>query len=132
MWDSYYLYASCILIISTGSALISLHETQSNNEEIRQMACYTCEVELMTGESSRRTVESSELVPGDVIVVPQGFSLPCDLILLTGTAIVNEAMLTGESVPVLKTSLPVSSEVYSDKDSDKHTLYGGTQVIQTR
>lgn len=42
----------------------------------------------------------------------------------------NESMLTGESVPVLKNSLPVSStESYSDKDSDGHTLHGGTMVI---
>ena len=55
------------------------------------------------------------------------------MILLTGSAIVNEAILTGESIPVLKTSHPVvSSEVYSENESEKHTLYGGTQVIQTR
>ena len=32
MWDAYYLYASCILFISTGSALYNLYETLSNNE----------------------------------------------------------------------------------------------------
>ena len=79
------------------------------------------------------TTDSSNLVPGDVAVIPQGSNLPCDFILLTGSAIVNEAMLTGESIPVMKSSLPiVSSEVYSDTESAKHTLYSGTGVIQTR
>jgi P-type E1-E2 ATPase len=73
------------------------------------------------------------LLPGDIIVVPEGRSLPCDLVLLTGTAIVNEAMLTGESVPVMKSSLPITStERYSTTTSGKYTLFGGTNVIQTR
>ncbi len=41
-------------------------------------------------------VSSEELVPGDVLVVPRnGMTMPCDSVLLTGNAIVNEAMLTG-------------------------------------
>ena len=65
--------------------------------------------------------------------MPESLSLPCDLILLTGSAIVNEAMLTGESIPVMKSSLPVQSkEIYSQKNSGKYTLFGGTSVIQTR
>ena len=78
-------------------------------------------------------MNSTELVPGDVVVVPEGASLPCDLVLLTGTAIMNESMLTGESIPVMKSSLPnVQSEVYSEKGAEKHTLFGGTIVIQTK
>ncbi len=78
-------------------------------------------------------IDSSELVPGDVCQVPEGSSLPCDLILLTGSAIVNEAMLTGESIPVMKSSLPVvSNQVYNEKHADKHTLFGGTSVVQVR
>ena len=66
-------------------------------------------------------VDSTQLVPGDVIVVPEGMSLPCDLVLLTGTAITNESMLTGESIPVMKSNLPnVSDEIYRDKGQDEH------------
>ena len=133
MWDLYYYYASCILVISTGSVLLSLCETISNHNQIRRMARYQCQVRLMQRNNTSREINSTELVPGDVVVVPEGSSLPCDVILLTGSAIVNESMLTGESIPVMKSSLPViSTEVYTDKGSEKHTLFGGTSVIQTR
>ena len=66
-------------------------------------------------------------------MVPEGKGLPCDLVLLTGSAIVNEAMLTGESVPVMKTSLPIiQSERYDPNSASKYTLFGGTSVIQSR
>lgn len=55
-------------------------------------------------------MNSRQLLPGDVIELPTGKVLPCDLILLTGSAIVNEAMLTGESIPVMKSSLPYNTD----------------------
>ena len=71
----------------------------------------------------RKQVNSDELVPGDIIEVPNRQTLPCDLILLQGSAVVNESMLTGESVPILKTSIPKDShDRYSDQGCDKYTL----------
>ena len=98
------------------------------------MARYSCMVERIDSDSgSSKILDSKELVPGDLIVVPEGKSLPCDLILLTGSTIINESMLTGESIPVLKNSLPSSSsQIYSDQQSESHILHGGTKVIQTR
>jgi len=130
MWDNYYYYASCILVISSASVILSLYETMSNHNEIRRMARYNCQVCLKSGQSTDNMVNSTELVPGDMVVVPEGTSLPCDLVLLTGSAIMNESMLTGESIPVMKSSLPnISSEIYSEKGAEKHTLFGGTIVV---
>uniref|UniRef100_A0A672H7F0 P-type ATPase A domain-containing protein n=1 Tax=Salarias fasciatus TaxID=181472 RepID=A0A672H7F0_SALFA len=80
---------------------------------------------------------STELVPGDVITVPaNGMIMPCDAVLVQGTCIVNESMLTGESVPVTKTSLPCAGEEaaaeYSPDEHKRHTLFCGTVVLQTR
>lgn len=42
-------------------------------------------------------------MPGDVILIPpHGCVMHCDAVLLNGTVIANESMLTGESVPVTK------------------------------
>jgi cation-transporting ATPase 13A3/4/5 len=89
---------------------------------------------MRSGEENALTsVKSSELVPGDVIEIPQSATMPCDLVLLTGSCIVNESMLTGESIPVIKNSLPyTSNDIYDPESDQKYTLYGGTEVIQTR
>lgn len=108
-------------------------ENIQNNTKIRKMARYTCKIQQKIPNGSIVNVVSSILLPGDIIVVPEGQPLPCDLVLLTGSAIVNEAMLTGESVPVMKSSLPIiNNEKYSPEHSGKYTLFGGTNVIQTR
>jgi len=96
------------------------------------MARYTCPVEIREKEGFRQ-VDSSQLVPGDVIKVPELTILPCDLILLSGNVIMNEAMLTGESVPVIKASLlNLADEIFNPKTCSKYMLSGGTGVVQTR
>ncbi|MCL4136628.1 UNVERIFIED_CONTAM: hypothetical protein GTU68_051500, partial [Idotea baltica] len=60
--------------------------------------------------------------------------MACDAVLISGNVIVNESMLTGESVPVTKTPLTLSEEgeTYSPERHKRHTLFCGTNVIQTR
>uniref|UniRef100_A0A668A832 ATPase 13A3 n=1 Tax=Myripristis murdjan TaxID=586833 RepID=A0A668A832_9TELE len=87
-------------------------------------------------------IMSTDLVPGDVVVIPgNGTIMPCDAVLVSGTCIVNESMLTGESVPVTKTNLPnpvpgekeaEADSAYSTEEHKRHTLFCGTNVIQTR
>ena len=78
------------------------------------MALYSCMVKVMRSgnENELTEVDSSDLVPGDVIEIPEMTSMPCDLALLTGSCIVNESMLTGESIPVIKNPIPFINDVY--------------------
>ena len=41
-------------------------------------------------------------------------------------------MLTGENVPVIKSSLPNTSDVYNEDTDKVHTIYGGTKVLMKR
>ena len=59
--------------------------------------------------------------------------MPCDLILLNGNVVMNESMLTGESIPVLKNSLPFNNVPYNpNEDGKQYTLFAGTFCIETR
>ena len=57
--------------------------------------------------------------------------MPCDAILLTGSVIINESMLTGESIPVIKSSLPLVDDTttFNIEDHSTYTLFSGTEVI---
>lgn len=85
---------------------------------------------------------SEQLVPGDVVSIarPPGggdMPIPCDCLVLRGSAVVNEASLTGESVPQMKDSLSVEA-VASDPnkpldiagDHKVNVLFSGTTLMQ--
>lgn len=59
--------------------------------------------------------------------------MACDAVLILGNCIVNESMLTGESIPITKTPLLFQEgEIFDVNKFKHHILYSGTKVIQTR
>ncbi|XP_029911888.1 polyamine-transporting ATPase 13A2 isoform X2 [Myripristis murdjan] len=133
MVDKYYYYASCIFLISVLSISISLYEIHKQSTTLRNMAQLITNVTVRRSSGEEECISSVELVPGDCLVIPQeGLLLPCDAALLAGECMVNESMLTGESVPVLKTPLPASEGRYSSDSERRHTLFCGTQLIQAK
>ena len=98
------------------------------------MAYYTCKVKVMrNGPGQPLTeVDSNELVPGDVIEIPEQCVMPCDLVVIGGSAIVNESMLTGESIPVIKNSMLPTTDIFDASTDSKYIIYSGTKTIQTK
>ena len=47
-------------------------------------------------------IESKDILIGDIVFIESNQKLTCDLLLLEGNCLVNEALLTGESVPINK------------------------------
>ena len=133
--DEYYYYAAAIVIMSLGGIISSVYQTRENQENLRATIQSTEKVTVKRRDDKFETISSDCLVPGDIIVVPpEGCEMTCDAVLIFGNAIVNESMLTGESVPVTKTVIPRHnrSEVFNDRDHQRHTLFRGTTVVQTR
>lgn len=78
---------------------------------------------------------SSELVPGDVIILPKhkmnkNYIMECDAVLMTGSCLMDESMLTGESVPVPKIPLVENpNTIYSPTVHKSNTLFSGTKLL---
>ncbi|XP_060054479.1 probable cation-transporting ATPase 13A4 isoform X3 [Erinaceus europaeus] len=83
-------------------------------------------------------LESRFLVPGDLLILTGNrLQMPCDAILIDGSCVVNEGMLTGESIPVTKTPLPKTEsaapwKTQYEADYKRHVLFCGTEVIQAK
>ncbi|KFY49750.1 hypothetical protein V496_09812 [Pseudogymnoascus sp. VKM F-4515 (FW-2607)] len=80
--------------------------------------------------------ESDKLLPGDLVSVgrtKEDSGVACDMLLVEGSAIVNEAMLSGESTPLLKDSVqlrPGDASIEPEGLDKNAFLYGGTKVLQ--
>ncbi|XP_037855587.2 polyamine-transporting ATPase 13A2 isoform X4 [Chlorocebus sabaeus] len=131
--DHYYWYALCIFLISAISICLSLYKTRKQSQTLRDMVKLSMRVCVCRPGGEEEWVDSSELVPGDCLVLPQeGGLMPCDAALVAGECMVNESSLTGESVPVLKTALPEGLGPYCAETHRRHTLFCGTLILQAR
>ncbi|XP_006898602.1 PREDICTED: probable cation-transporting ATPase 13A4 [Elephantulus edwardii] len=92
----------------------------------------------MAAEAEVQELESRFLVPGDLLILTGNkVQMPCDAILIDGSCVVDEGMLTGESIPVTKMPLPKMEsllpwKVQSEADYKRHVLFCGTEVIQAK
>nr|WP_208993792.1 MULTISPECIES: cation-transporting P-type ATPase [unclassified Labrenzia] len=78
-------------------------------------------------DGRRQSVDAADLVPGDIVLLEAGDRVPADLRLIEARGLkAEEAILTGESVPVEKGTAPVDRDVaFGDRTS---MLYSGTLV----
>ena len=66
-------------------------------------------------------ISSSKLRKGDIVIVETGQLIPADGTVIEGTALVNEAVITGESAPVIR-----------EAGGDRSAVTGGTTVLSDK
>uniref|UniRef100_A0A0A9XPD4 Cation-transporting ATPase n=2 Tax=Lygus hesperus TaxID=30085 RepID=A0A0A9XPD4_LYGHE len=130
--DKYYYYGVAIIIMSVFGISSSVVQTRRNQKNLHDTINQVDLVTVRRAGGHYDEVETTELVPGDIIVVSQSSIACCDALLLNGSCVVNESMLTGESVPVTKTSVKRLKRKLNVKDDGPNILYCGTQMIQTK
>ncbi|XP_029472626.1 probable cation-transporting ATPase 13A4 [Rhinatrema bivittatum] len=137
--EDYKEYAIAIIIMSVISIALTIYDLRQQSVKLHKLVESHNNIMATVCRKNEgcSKVESCHLVPGDILVLLGNTLLPCDAVLLSGGCIVNESMLTGESIPVTKTPLPCEDssmpwKKHSAEDFRRHVLFCGTEVIQTK
>ena len=95
--------SSIMFLLGIGELLEEWTHKKSVDDLARSMSLNVSKVWIKTPENQEILVESSKIEKGDKVVVHMGNVIPFDGEVLDGDAMVNQASLTGESVPVQRT-----------------------------
>jgi cation-transporting ATPase 13A1 len=135
MLDDYWYYSLFTLFMLVAFESTVVWQRQRTLSEFRGMSIKPYDL-LVYRQKKWQEIQSDKLLPGDVVSVgrtKEDSGVACDMLLIEGSAIVNEAMLSGESTPVLKESVqlrPGDANIDPEGVDKLAFLYGGTKVLQ--
>ncbi|KRL05184.1 cation-translocating P-type ATPase [Liquorilactobacillus oeni] len=116
-----------IVILNVGIALFQEHSAEKALSALKSMTQQTVTV-IRAGE--KQVIPTNELVPGDLISLESGDIVPADSRIIKSTSLsADEAILTGESLPIEKTANAMDVAPESLGDS-KNMLFSGTAITQ--
>ncbi|XP_070204858.1 sarcoplasmic/endoplasmic reticulum calcium ATPase 1-like isoform X1 [Littorina saxatilis] len=121
-----------ILTILICNAVVGVWQERNAESAIEALKEYEPEVAKVyrSGHKSVQRIKASGLVPGDIVEVSVGDKVPADIRILkinSTTLRIDQAILTGESVSVLKHSDPIPDPRAVNQDK-KNLLFSGTNV----
>ncbi|KAH1406794.1 hypothetical protein KXW28_000309 [Aspergillus fumigatus] len=135
MLDEYWYYSLFTLFMLVVFESTVVWQRQRTLNEFRGMNIKPYDVWVYR-QKKWQELTSDKLLPGDLMSVnrtKEDSGVACDILLIEGSAIVNEAMLSGESTPLLKESIQLrpGDDLIDPDGLDKNAfVHGGTKVLQ--
>ncbi|EED19417.1 cation transporting ATPase, putative [Talaromyces stipitatus ATCC 10500] len=135
MLDEYWYYSLFTLFMLVTFESTVVWQRQRTLNEFRGMSIKPYDIWVFR-ENKWQEITSDKLLPGDLVSVnrtKEDGGVACDILLIEGSAIVNEAMLSGESTPLLKDSIQLrpGDDLIEPDGLDKNSfVHGGTKVLQ--
>ncbi|PGG95490.1 hypothetical protein AJ79_10027 [Helicocarpus griseus UAMH5409] len=133
--DEYWYYSLFTLFMLVAFESTVVWQRQRTLNEFRGMSIKPYDVWAYR-KNAWIEITSDQLLPGDVLSVnrtKEDSGVACDILMIEGSVIVNEAMLSGESTPLLKDSIqlrPGDDQIDTEGLDKNAFLYGGTKVLQ--
>ncbi|KAF7719807.1 P-type cation-transporting ATPase, plasma membrane [Penicillium ucsense] len=135
MLDEYWYYSLFTLFMLVAFESTVVWQRQRTLNEFRSMNIKPYDV-WVHRQNKWQEITSDKLLPGDLMSVnrtKEDGGVACDILLIEGSVIVNEAMLSGESTPLLKESIQLrpGDDLIEPEGLDKNSfVHGGTKVLQ--
>ncbi len=127
-----YIDSSVILAVVILNAFIGFIQEFKAEESVRALKKMVVPKARVIRNGKEKEINSEEVVPGDVVYLSSGARVPADLRLFHVLELrVEEAMLTGESVPAEKMVLPLTEDNLTPGDQG-NMAFMGTVVVHGR
>ena len=123
---------SLVLLISIFAIVgIDLYQQSKTERALEALRDLSSPRALVIREGQQTRIAGREVVRGDIVILAEGDRVPSDGVVLSCVSLsVNESLLTGESVPVRKSSAAPSLSMARPGGDDLPFVYSGTLVVQ--
>jgi len=98
----YFESAGVLLMFILMGKYLEARTKHSTGNAIRELMNLAPDKAVIVRKGKELTVNINEVIPGDILLVKPGQRVPVDGAITSGTSSVDESMITGESMPVLK------------------------------
>jgi Ca2+-transporting ATPase len=110
---------------------ITVYQEQKTEKALDALRDLSSPRALVIRNGKQLRIAGRDVVKDDIILVSEGDRVPADSVLLSSSNLsVDESLLTGESVPVRKTTWDGVSEMGRPGGDDQPFIYSGTMVVK--